>query len=212
MHLVVPKNQPIAQRMIALEGIDGSGKSLLGRIMESKRINNTPVYVSSEPTRSPIGKLLRQFLHSNPPVFTSQTAAYLFAADRNEHLYGKDGILHHLRSDYVFVDRYLFSSLAYQGLKTDSRLVWELNASFPFPETLVYLDIPPEIACSRMHQERLSHEHFETRPVLEEIYRRYEAILEMVAHTRMKILRLDATQAPDKLVEIVINTLEDTET
>ncbi len=197
--------------MVAIEGIDGSGKSVLGNILTTKRINDMPVYVTSEPTRSSIGLLLRQFLGSDPPIFNSRTAAFLFAADRNEHLYGSDGILHHLKNSYVFIDRYLFSSLAYQGIETESEAIWQLNASFPFPEYLVYLDIPIETACERMDQERLFADHFETSTLLKKIHAQYEAILTIVAKTNMNILRLDASQTPEELAQTVITALKNTE-
>ncbi len=72
------------------------------------------------------------------------TLALLFAADRAEHLLAAgDGILNRLeRGELVISDRYLFSSLAYQSLDCDFEYVRALNAEFPLPRDVVFVDTP----------------------------------------------------------------------
>jgi len=86
----------------------------------------------------PVGMLIRQVLsgeiHAEP-----ETLAYLFAADRNEHLYGQNGILEACtKGQLVLCDRYVLSSLAYQGSVCKNNLPARLNADFPPPELTVF--------------------------------------------------------------------------
>jgi len=85
---------------------------------------------TAEPTDGPIGQLIRAILSGQPQV-DATTIAYLFASDRNEHIYGKSGILESIDSDLVMIsDRYVLSSLAYQGTTCGPSLPWHLNRFF----------------------------------------------------------------------------------
>src|SRR5690625_7956298 len=115
-------------KRIALEGIDGSGKSsqidILARRMKE---NNHPVYQTFEPTDSPSGRLIRDvFAHRMEA--DHRTIAGLFVADRLHHLLEpKSGVLEQLRrGENVVMARYIVSSYAYQGAHTD--LEWIINA------------------------------------------------------------------------------------
>ena len=80
-----------------------------------------------------------------------ETAAMLFAADRNEHIYGPDGVAARCRrGELVVSDRYLPSSLVYQGLECGDELPARLNRGFPLPQMLIFFDIDPETAQRRM--------------------------------------------------------------
>lgn len=85
----------ILENFIVFEGIDGAGTTTQLNILKKKCGSN--FLFTAEPSRSPVGKFLRSMLGGNVPV-TNETAAYLFAADRNEHLnaditFSEDGIL-----------------------------------------------------------------------------------------------------------------------
>src|SRR5437870_3245745 len=102
---------------IALEGIDGSGKSTQAKLLSDKmQKEGLKVYLTCEPTGSPIGSLIRNILKGKMEA-DHRVIAGLFVADRLEHLLHKtNGILKKLANDFtVITDRYYFSSYAYQG-------------------------------------------------------------------------------------------------
>ena len=80
----------ILHNFIVFEGIDGAGTSTQLSILQKKLPPNR-AFFSAEPTTLETGKFLRRILSGEVPVHP-QTAAYLFAADRCEHIYGKDGV------------------------------------------------------------------------------------------------------------------------
>lgn len=109
----------ILKNFVVFEGLDGTGTTSQIRLLQeafASRGRQDAVLFTCEPTDGSIGKLIREAL-SGTVDFDAQTIAYLFGADRCEHIHGKEGILAQLRAGKaVFSDRYLFSSLAYQGL------------------------------------------------------------------------------------------------
>ena len=107
----------VLSNFVVLEGIDGSGTTSQLRLLKEKfalEDKGNSVVFTQEPTSGSIGILIRSALQGSS-VFAPETMTRLFAADRCEHLYGKEGIKAALTAGKaVFSDRYLFSSLAYQ--------------------------------------------------------------------------------------------------
>lgn len=154
-------------QFFALEGIDGSGKStqlkLLARRLEEAGF---PCLTTCEPTDRPIGKLLRQVLTGQVQC-DSRVVAPLFTADRLDHLLnGEAGLLQAVeRGVTVLSDRYYFSSYAYQSVDFPLEWVMELNrpcADLLRPTATLFLDVDPELALTRIAQNRGSTELFET--------------------------------------------------
>jgi dTMP kinase len=85
-----------------------------------------------------------------------RTVALLYAADRSEHVHDPQaGIEARVRrGELVICDRYLFSSLAYQGLECGFEFVLGLNSGFPLPQCLVFLDTPVEVCQERLAERR----------------------------------------------------------
>ena len=74
----------VLENFIVFEGIDGAGTTTQLEILKSR----TPEFLfTAEPTSSETGKFLRKMLKGEIQV-TNETAAYIFAADRNEHING----------------------------------------------------------------------------------------------------------------------------
>ncbi len=99
---------------IALEGIDGCGKTVMSRrLAAALAAQGWPVLLTREPGDGPLGPALREILLHGQGV-TATTEALLFAADRAQH------VAHVLRpalaaGQVVVCDRYTDSTLAYQG-------------------------------------------------------------------------------------------------
>jgi dTMP kinase len=188
-----PKN-PL-RRFVVLEGGDGTGTTTQLRLIgEALARSQVPHWTTSEPTDRPEGLLIRRIL-SGELRRDPGTLARLFAADRNEHLRGEGGILERIgRGETVVCDRYVLSSLAYQGVACGPDLPTELNAGFPLPELLIYFDLPPELSLGRLHG-RGSLDIFEELTFQEKVGAAYRDALAACASTGMGIVHVDASRS-----------------
>lgn len=153
-------------KFIALEGIDGSGKSTqIGRLV--RRISGLGVScrATREPTDGPVGALIRQTLTGRTRA-DARVIAALYAADRIDHLVNDvDGLEAQINQGITVVtDRYYFSSYAYHGVDLDMDWVIGANAvsaGILRPTVTVFLDVPVELALERIHRGRSHVELFE---------------------------------------------------
>lgn len=172
--------QPIKNRgkLIVFEGIDGSGKSTQIRLLADRlQEMHIAFYTTMEPTDSPIGSMIRQILtgrmHADPKVI-----AALFTADRLDHLLNDvNGIARRIdEGTVVIMDRYYFSSYAYQSV--DLPMEWLMHANEPAreimrPDMNLFIDIEPELAMERISKNRFQKELFEERSRLELVRNNY---------------------------------------
>lgn len=205
-------NNMILKNFVVFEGIDGAGTSTqLKRLLSGKYSDR--LEVSAEPTESVTGKFLRRVLSGDLKV-DPRTCAYLFAADRAEHLWGSStsdcGIEHKCSEGKVVIsDRFLFSSLAYQGVTCGEELPRVLNGQFPLPEFLFFFKIDPKISLQRI-QNRDVIEIYEKLDFLQATERRYEDIIREYQdkNTGMNIIIIDATKSPDEVEKQILSVLE----
>ena len=109
----------ILENFVVFEGIDGAGTSTQIEILKNSEFKDR-FFFTAEPTDSETGKFLRKMLKGDVEL-DARTSAYLFAADRAEHLWGNSGgncgVERQCRNGKIAVsDRYFFSSLAYQSV------------------------------------------------------------------------------------------------
>jgi len=140
---------------IVFEGIDGSGKSTHMRLLiDDLNRRSYDVLQTAEPTRGAIGAFIREYMGSATTRLPPEVEALLFAADRFEHV---KGIIEPAieRGQIVVSDRYLHSTLAYQGAAGLS-LEWirEINRFALVPDLCILLDVSPEIGLSRLGRRR----------------------------------------------------------
>jgi dTMP kinase len=195
LFMLVFRQMDIIKNFAVFEGGDGSGTStqltlLTERLKSAKR----PVFFPTfEPTNGQIGSIIRMALKKDI-TFKPETLAFLFAADRNEHLYGPDGIMTHIkRGELVVSDRYALSSLVYQGIECGDELPAVLNASFPAPELTIFLDIEPETALERMNG-RASLEIYEYLEFQKKAREKYKSVLEIYRNRGAKVEIIDASK------------------
>lgn len=197
----------ILRRFIVLEGGDGSGTTtqlkFIGRALERADL---PYWATSEPTELPEGRLIRRIL-SGELKRDPGTLARLFAADRNEHLKGADGILERLaRGEIILCDRYILSSLAYQGVDCGPEIPERLNADFPLPELLLYFDLSPAQSLGRIvARGRL--DIFEDLPFQEKVRLAYDRALDSYAGSGMKIVRIDASRSVKEVSREILTAI-----
>ena len=192
----------ILKNFFVIEGIDGAGTTTqLKRIDAAFSGLGVPCWTTCEPTTTPTGRLIRQVL-SGELLVRPETLARLFVADRYEHVHGEgNGILAHLeRGEVVVSDRYLFSSLAYQSIECGFDAVFSLNAAFPLPEILIYIEVPVEIGEKRFAA-RESREIFENADFQAKVLTMYGKAIETYADFGMEILTVDGTGAEDQVFE-----------
>lgn len=139
-----------AARFIVLEGIDGAGTTTQAhRLLQRLRRLDVPVHGTAEPSRGPVGRLLRSLLGGAAAPMDPAAMALLFAADRHDHLARE--ILPQLAAGvHVICDRYVLSSLAYQTAQGAPReLVRAANAAVRRPDLTILLAVPVEVAVQR---------------------------------------------------------------
>ena len=190
---------------VVLEGIDGSGKTSVGR--EAVRRLNTEGRAADftfEPSDLPTGRFLRQVLSGEIEV-EPITQALLFAADREEHL--KNVVIPSVETGKVVVcDRYAYASMAYQGAKGLS-MDWILDTNhalphFREPDAVVYLDIDPQTSLSRTHS-RQGKDIFESVSYLERVRENYLSLAKEYG-----FLVVDAGQGFEAVVGEVLEAVQ----
>jgi len=144
-----------------------------------------------EPTDGVIGRLLRSILALETRAHP-RTVALLYAADRNEHVNAPHtGIdARTKKGELVICDRYLFSSIAYQSIDCGIDFVLGINAGFPLPQCLIFLDTPVEVCQDRLAR-RGKPELFDGLAFQSRVREGYMQALERYRGTGMRIARLD---------------------
>lgn len=195
----------ILNNFVVFEGIDGAGTSTQMRLL-AERDSGKKIAFTAEPTERPTGKFLRQILAGKEKV-APQTAAYLFAADRAEHLWGQGGIVDQTKNGLTVVsDRYLFSNLAYQGVTCGEDLPKTLNSPFPLPQLLFFFDISAQKSLERVEKRGEAKEIYENEKFLNDTASRYRAIIDRykkLENSGMRIVELDATLPKEKISDLI---------
>lgn len=191
----------ILRNFVVFEGIDGAGTSTQIKMLAER--DSARFVMTAEPTAAETGRFLRRMLAGEFSV-DERTNAFLFAADRCEHVYGKGGIMELAKSGKtVLSDRYLFSSLAYQSVSCGDEIPFLVNSVFPLPEILFYFQIDPEISLGRVNSRNEKKEIYETLDAQRKIAEQYERIIahyEKPEHNcGMRIVRIDAARSMDEI-------------
>jgi dTMP kinase len=193
-------------RFVVLEGLDGAGTTTqTQRLAERLRAEGTRVRTTREPSDGPIGTLIRQALtgrlglpgRSGP--LSEETLALLFAADRRDHVDAEIAPALE-RGEWVLCDRYLLSSLAYQGTALPRAWVETINATAPSPDLTLFLEVKTQVAASRRGGRGGPAELFENDARQRKVARAYrESIRLRSRHER--IVELDGSQSVDQVTE-----------
>ena len=170
---VAPKEarQPVSRgAFIVLEGIDGAGTTTqLHRLTDVLEGQGATVLATFEPTDSRFGSQIRRFLRGEEPAPNPDTIALLFAADRLDHL--QEQIRPALDAGgHVICDRYLGSSLAYQGSYSDPDWVRMINSQAQLPDLTLYFQVDVDTALSRIEaRDGVQRDLFEEKDALTRI-------------------------------------------
>lgn len=199
----------IQKGFVVFEGIDGSGTTTQCRLLAedaSPDFNGGQEFkwfMSSEPAlESPLADLIRGYLRGRHPLpDDSSFLSLLFAAHRREHIAQMRPLL---QQGYTcFSDRYLFSSLVYQGLMGGDASAFCLNSRLMLPDLAFFIDVSPTLALERI-AERESYtgncpprEIYErSLSLLEDAARAYDRVADWFLYNAegMTVIRLDGSR------------------
>lgn len=154
--------------LIAIEGIDGSGKSTIANYLkEELEKEGFRVVVFKEPTNSVHGQKIRQSFNNR---LDAHKELELFLLDRKHDV--ERNILPALKKGYIIVmDRYYYSTIAYQGARgIDIDKIKKMNEKIaPKPDLVIILDVKPEIGIRRIKERGDKPNKFEDLEYLEKV-------------------------------------------
>ena len=158
---------------ICLEGLDGCGKTTQAKLLVRRLRKSCDAVYTAEPSRGHIGRFIkRHCLHSDKRG-SGVVEALLFAADRFDHV--ENTVLPALKKGQIVVsDRYVYSSLAYQGA-TGLGLEWieNINEHAVRPDLAIFIDVKPETVVQRLKPRKSVMENLETQRKVRKIYVRF---------------------------------------
>ncbi|MFQ6094749.1 MAG: dTMP kinase [Candidatus Bathyarchaeia archaeon] len=184
--------------LVCIEGLDKSGKTTQSRILV-RNLNRMGFKASytSEPSRGEVGRLIRTYILRRRRRVPSVIEALLFAADRYDHSERKikpmlqEGVL-------VVSDRYVYSSIAYQGAAgLDLDWIREINRFSPVPDLAIYIDVPLEVLAERIKSNRSVMERMKTQRAVRNIY--------MMLVRRGELVRVDGNKPVNEVSRSILD-------
>ncbi len=168
--MTLPRHRLCRGLFIVFEGIDGAGKTTQVRLL-GERLQRAGYDVAclKEPTEGPWGQKLRQLAQHGRQAISPATELEWFLQDRREDV--EHNIQPALaRGQIVVLDRYYFSTIAYQGaLQLNPEEIRARNEAFaPPPDLLFLLHLPAAHGFQRVRQ-RGALSHFEGLDYLERV-------------------------------------------
>ncbi|MCZ7636443.1 MAG: dTMP kinase [Verrucomicrobia bacterium] len=187
--------------LLAIEGLDGAGKSVqaraVGAVLQARGLD---VVLTHEPTSGPWGQRLRESARHGRLAPADELHA--FVEDRRQHV--RELIAPSLAAGKVVItDRYYFSTVAYQGARGfDPTELLRANEAFaPEPHLLVLLQLTPEQALARVGNRDGRANEFETLAQLTRTRAIFDAL------EKPYILRLDGTRPVEDLRDDILFAL-----
>lgn len=192
---------------ITLEGGDGSGKTTqAGRLAQWMQQRGRTVLHTREPGGSEVGTLIRDIVLHHRGDIAPRAEALLYAADRAHHVATvvRPALA---RGEVVIQDRYLDSSVAYQGAGRvlDATEVRDLSlwaAEGALPDLTVLLDLDPSTARRRLDADDKPFDRLEAEK--EDFHARVRsAYLALAADEPHRFLVVDASLDPDDIAALI---------
>jgi dTMP kinase len=187
---------------VVVEGLDGSGTTTqAGLLAESLRASGLHVCLTAEPTDGPFGKILRAHVRGELDL-DPHTTALAFLADRSHHLATE--IRPALAGGrWVVCDRYLLSTLAYQGADgVDRGWMMAAAASIDVPDVTFFLDVPPETAAGRLAS-RPTAERWEGPELAARLRSSYHDSIRLLRELGHRIEVVNGTGSPGHVLDLL---------
>jgi dTMP kinase len=185
---------------IVFEGIDGSGKTTQARMLADRLASRgVRVLFTAEPSDGPVGLLIKSMKRRAQP----EEEARLFTEDRQDHL--QRTIIPDLEQGItVICDRYVYSSVAYQGARGIAPgAILEENRAFALEADVTFLlEIEVDLAMERIASGRKNaFSTFEIRSDLEKVDAIYRSL------TDPRLIRINGGGSPDEVHELILEQL-----
>lgn len=187
---------------IVFEGIDGTGKSTQVQLLAAAlREQGREVVTSKEPTDGPYGTKLRQSAEKGR--LSPEEELELFHLDRKEHVEGliKPALA---RGAVVILDRYFFSTMAYQGIRGfDPEEIRRINEEFaPLPDLVIILELDLDTALARIGVRDGKANGFEQRDSLRQCHDVFASLEDDFVH------RIDAGKSIEEIHQDVLKVVK----
>jgi dTMP kinase len=198
---------------ITFEGGDGSGKTtqinLLASWLESE---GHTVVITREPGGTDLGTELRNIILHREGFIAPRAEALLYAADRSHHIHTlvRPALK---RGEIVVQDRYLDSSVAYQGAgrvldPTEVRDISLWAAENLMPDLTVVLDVPASVAKERQAAGERQYDRLEAEA--EDFHTRVrESYLALAAEEPERFLVIDGESSIEEIHEVIVAKVSD---
>ena len=194
-------------RFVVFEGLDGAGTTTQSNLLaEHLRARGRTVFLAHQPSEGPVGLLIRQILAGRAAtpqadgklgVVDERVMALLFSADRLDHLNAQ--IEPRLsRGEDVILDRYVLSSLAYQGATVSHDFIQAVNRYARKPDLTLFLYVPASLALDRVRQRGAKLERYETPSQMQQIEREYSRLVGTLA----SVVSIDGTRPIHEVAEL----------
>jgi len=192
---------------ICVEGLDGCGKTTQTKLLvERLKKEGYDAIYTAEPSRGKIGSFIKKYcLHGETRV-SSIVEALLFAADRFEHV-EKEVISALNEGKLVVSDRYVYSSLAYQGAAgLDLEWIGKINEHAIRPDLAIFIDVEPETVIQRLKPRKSIMEDLGTQRKVREVYVKFVEKGELVKIDGNK----SKQEVADDILTVALGFLEKT--
>lgn len=192
---------------IVLEGMDGVGTTTIAeRLSQALQARDLRVRLTAEPTAGPFGCLLRQHIQREVTL-DPQAASLVFTADRADHL---GSVIRPAleRGRWVVCDRYLLSTLAYQGADgVDREAILAASEGFDVPDVTFFLDAPDDVRTERMSA-RGHVDRYEDPAFAERLRASYRVSIDLLRSRGHRIEEVDASRPAEDVLSDVVARLD----
>jgi len=182
---------------ICVEGLDGCGKTTQTKLLVNrlKKMGCDAMY-TAEPSRGKIGSFVKRHCLHGAKRGSTVVEALLFAADRFEHVNRE--VIPALNSGRLVVsDRYVYSSLAYQGVAgLDLGWIEMINKHAIKPDLGIFVDVEPEAVVSRLKPRKSVMEDLETQHKVRRVYMNFVS--------NGKLVKIDGSKSKRKVADDIL--------
>jgi len=187
---------------VCVEGLDGCGKTTQTKLLVyALKKSGYEAVLTAEPSHGKIGRFIKSnFLHC-PARGSSIVESLLFAADRIEHL--ENEVIPSLKEGKVVVsDRYVYSSLAYQGAD-GLELDWikAVNKHALRPDLAVFIDVDAATGVKRLKAKKSVMETLDMQRRVREVYMKFV--------DKRELVRIDGNRSIDAVAVDLLKVVED---
>lgn len=190
---------------VAIEGLDGSGSDkITGLLIEELKQQKLPVVATKEPTKGPVGRVIKKLLLKKERPISPILLEFLFAADRALSM--EEKIIPSLKLGKIVVsDRCLWSSIAYRSIELPLHWLLEINTRFIIPDVTYFVQVPPSACATKIKRGKDEVQIYSEEEKLNQIEEGYRWIINKFPYWFEYV---DGEQKPKKVVEEILTHLQ----